>query len=199
MILMSFANVLYGIFCVFKQIIPESVSDKAILFGCYAHTWCAVKYQDVFEYFGSTPNAQISGIYEVLSDHTVKPLKLGDIAYRTCKRDSESDSECLRIIVLYHFALSSHTYAIMYKPDHLHQVASLIPYSLQEVQKYRQQVCTIFPYAHITLQGKEITDLVGQYAGPKQNFHDDVASSAFAGDMMVDFPSEKLEVICRLV
>lgn len=193
MILMSFANVFYGIFSIFKQVIPDSVCEKALLLGCYAHTWCIVKYQDISEYVGSAPNAQISGIYEVMLDHTVKTLKLGDVAYRSCKRDSPPDGESLRIIVLYNFALSHHKYAVMYKPDQLHQISSLIPYSLEEVQEYRQQACTIFPYAHISLQGREITDLVCQYAGPKQNFHDDVASTAFAGNLMVDF--DKLEVV----
>lgn len=192
MILMSFANVFYGIFCIFKQIIPESIYEKALLLGCFAHTWFMVKRQDVFEHFGLAPKAQVSAVYEVFSDHKIKPLRLADIAYRNFKPDSNPE-ESLRIIVLYRIATLDHSYAIMYHPGQLHQVPLLIPYSLEEIQQYRQKECTIFPYADISLEGRDITSHVCQYAGPKQNFHDDIACAAFAGDLMIDF--DKLEVI----
>lgn len=193
MILMSFANVFYGIFCVFKQIIPESISDKVLLLGCFAHTYFMIKWQDVCEYFGlGVSKAQVLAVYEVFSDYTVKSSKFSDIAYRSCKPGLNSEG-CVRIIVLYRIASLDHSYAIMYHPGQLHQIPLLIPYSLEEIQQHRQKECTIFPYANISLEGKDITDQVCQYAGPKQNFHDDVASSAFAGDLMIDF--DKLQVI----
>ena len=193
MILMSFANVFYGIFCVFKQIIPEFICDKVILLGCFAHTWFIIKWQDVLEHFGlGVPKAQVLAVYEVFSDHTVKTLKISDMAYRSCKPDSNPEGS-LRIVVLYRFAFLDRNYAIMYNPGQLYKVPLLIPYSLEEIQQYRQEECTIFPYADISLEGRDITSQVCQYAGPKQNFHVDVASSAFAADLMIDF--DALEVI----
>lgn len=177
MILLSFLNVFYGLYCMVYQLVPASVAEAAALLACRASICCSVLMEDLYYSCGYVAPARVTRAYYVEADAPVRALLSHQLAAELRRADARRDA---RVVVFYSFPEMGKEYALMVDPWKPGHARLPVPYTLAEVRQHRQEHHdSYFPYAAVEIGGKDVTGVVLKYAGPKFNWHADVPCAAF--------------------
>lgn len=131
---------------------------------------------------GITQHYEIYRAYLLLDDH----VQRCDIESVPSIIATSSPMAKCRLVVFFRFGERERVFAMMMNLKPEQAPDPIITYSEQDVMTHLQQRGCETPFLYIECKGKDVTDIVAQYYGPKGNLYSDVEHAQFSLEHVID-------------
>lgn len=131
---------------------------------------------------GISQHYEIFRAYLLLDDH-VQRCQIASVA--SIVAESRPATKC-RLVVFFNFGERETPFAMMMNVGKADLPEPIITYSEQDVMTHLQHRGCETPFLYIECKGKDVTDVVAQYYGPKRNLYSDVEHAHLSFPHVID-------------